>query len=417
MNLCKVCFAVTLLTLQAPNVITAQGKNTQGNGPAPTASTGNPSSAQGNSSTIESQMLALGALDHIASSVASKVCSSKVIVDDASVIIYDQPSFASLQSYEAFVANAKIVSAGYQTLIPPEILRSELKKLAESHQSEHEAGARGKPEKSQRELDQHLSALWKENVMSLQLSTSIDPFSDATSLLSAIAIGSNSENASSLSIPDSVMAVAVTREMQRSPSCKDKGLAIVYPPLFGKASSSDFSAADIQVEIQKLDDVRKVTHAYVDDQKKTGLTNDLKEIDGLYDNFVNSLLQVNSATGVLGSSAVIQGYRLATLLAGREKTATSPAIAPAYVLLGSIVAAGGTQHVHKNIWTALWTGDKITYSGGVAVEIGVWKANSKAPVYADVLRFRAPFRNVKDPSDLSGLDSGDNLPVAQQEKP
>src|SRR3974377_2203139 len=108
MNLCKVCFAVTLLTLQAPNVITAQGKNTQGNGPAPTASQGNPSPAQGKSTNIESQMLALGALDHIASSVASKVCSSKVIVDDATVIIYDQPSFASLQSYAAFLDNAKL---------------------------------------------------------------------------------------------------------------------------------------------------------------------------------------------------------------------------------------------------------------------------------------------------------------------
>jgi hypothetical protein len=90
---------------------------------------------------------------------------------------------------------------------------------------------------------------------------------------------------------------------------------------------------------------------------------------------------------------------------------------PAYVLLASIVAAGGTQHTHKNIWTALWSGDKITYSGGIAVEVGLWNAGSKVPIYADLLRFRAPFRAIKDPSNLTGVDSGDNLSNSDQPTP
>ena len=40
------------------------------------------------------------------------------------------------------------------------------------------------------------------------------------------------------------------------------------------------------------------------------LTAALTDIDGLYDSFINSLLQVNSSTGVIGSAAVIQGYQL-----------------------------------------------------------------------------------------------------------
>ncbi|MGD0445783.1 MAG: hypothetical protein ABSA39_17760 [Edaphobacter sp.] len=38
-----------------------------------------------------------------------------------------------------------------------------------------------------------------------------DPISDATSLLSALAISSNTESAGSITIPDSAMAVALTR--------------------------------------------------------------------------------------------------------------------------------------------------------------------------------------------------------------
>jgi hypothetical protein len=110
---------------------------------------------------------------------------------------------------------------------------------------------------------------------------------------------------------------------------------------------------------------------------------------------MNSLIQVNAGTGALGSSSVIQGYRLARLLAGQEKTTAGPETPPALVLLASIVAAGGTQHTHKNIWTALWSGDNITYSGGIAVEVGLWTVRSRVPIYADVLRFRAPSKRSK----------------------
>ena len=82
---------------------------------------------------------------------------------------------------------------------------------------------------------------------------------------------------------------------------------------------------------------------------------------------------------------------------------------PAFVLLASVVNAGGTQHNHKTLWTALTTGDKITYSGGVVVNAFLWSAGSSSPVYVDVLRYRAPFSKIKSPGDVSGLDSGDNL--------
>jgi hypothetical protein len=296
----------------------------------------------------------------------------------------------------------------------------------------------------------------------------IDPFADAASLISAIAIASNTENPGQVVIPDSAMAVALTRELKAA--CKQK-VAIVYPPLFGNASASDYETADIQLEIQKLDDIRGIVLKSVSAANKQYLTDypkqatsvtavtkgksatdqtvdtttnqtmfaavaadpvlsaGLTDINGLYDNFMNSLLQINSSTGLIGSASVMQGYRLAKLLNGTQcaedeidadgvcpKPTDVPADPysfwrkkPAFVLLASVVNAGGTQHTHKTLWTALSSGDKITYSGGLIVNASLWSANSASPLYARVLRYRAPLSKLKAPSNIDGLDAGDNL--------
>jgi hypothetical protein len=111
------------------------------------------------------------------------------------------------------------------------------------------------------------------------------------------------------------------------------------------------------------------------------------------------------------------------LLAGQDKVEELPktdeheaipekaAVPKAYVLLASFVAAGGTERVHKTFWTALSTGDKITYSGGCVVNVSLWRAGSNSPIYADVLRYRVPFSkmNPKPSSGMDGVASGDNL--------
>jgi hypothetical protein len=112
----------------------------------------------------------------------------------------------------------------------------------------------------------------------------------------------------------------------------------------------------------------------------------------------------------VGSASVIQGYQLANVLAGpAEKNGSYRH--PAFILLASILSAGGTEHVHKNIWTALWSGDKITYSGGVIVNVSLWHSDDKAPLYSDILRYRAPFSNVAKPTDVTDVTIGDNLPT------
>src|SRR5271166_1812328 len=89
-----------------------------------------------------------------------------------------------------------------------------------------------------------------------------------------------------------------------------------------------------------------------------------------------------------------------------------------YVLLASILSAGGTMRDHKTLWTALSTGDKITFSGGLMVNVALWQANSAMPLYANILRYRVPFSNIADPTHPSSgtpnhyseATKGDNLP-------
>jgi hypothetical protein len=399
------------------DIALAQGKKGAG-APATSPSSGAQSAASAPSSSafIESQMIAYGGLDHIASAVAVDVCSkipdpapavaagpgvaAKHEVPTSTVVIYDQASFASLQSYEAFIANAEAVVSLYETLLSDDDKKKLNKQLAEFVSNEHPE--RPKPR-------------------AMGLSSTIDPFSDATALLSAIAVSSNSETPGSIVIPDSAMAVTVTRELTGNAACASKKLKVIYPPLFGNSSSTDFSSADIQSDLQRVHDVRNFVIQAVNtentkwmtDNKNTQsgnpvLTAALSDANGMYDSFMNSLLQVNSASGAVGSASVIQGYQLANVLAGpAEKNGSFRH--PAFILLASILSAGGTELDHKTLWTALWSGDKITYSGGVIVNVSLWHSDDKAPIYSNLLRYRAPFSKVSDPSNKSDVTIGDNL--------
>jgi hypothetical protein len=376
-------------------------------------------------------MLAFGGVNLIASDIARHVCTATNIGNTPTIIIFDQASFATLQSYEAFIANATIVVGAYKTLVSdPQKFAADLKQLYQERATTSGVAS--------------VADLWKGKSATLDLAgpTIGDPISDATALLSAIAISSNIETPGSITIPDSSMALALTREFKLYNDCKSKN--IVYPPLFGLGSASDVSSVDIQADIQQIDDVRKLIHDDVSKRNTdyiaahpvapatpavpatstapatpakpatpgpgdTVLTAALTDVDGLYDSFMNSLLQVNSSTGVTGSASVIQGRQLATLIAGKKNADGSTAVAPAYVLLASFVAAGGTTHDHKTFWTALTTGDKFTYSGGAILNVALWQAFSQSPAYSDVIRYRTPLMKLKKPSSLTEVDAGDNF--------
>ena len=59
---------------------------------------------------------------------------------------------------------------------------------------------------------------------------------------------------------------------------------------------------------------RSSTFHHADDRSASFQNMVLADVNGLYDSFMNSLLQVNTSTGVVGSSSLIQGRELATVI-------------------------------------------------------------------------------------------------------
>lgn len=277
-----------------------------------------------------------------------------------------------------------------------------------------------------------------------------------TPFLSAVAVASNTESAGSITIPDSAMALALTRELKKT--C-DKNLASIgYPPYFGPGSPTDLSEAKIQAAIQAVDDIRREVHGVVDKHYQDLLTGTpnrvdvvmsaaISDVDTLYDNFVNALLQPNSSTGTIGSAAILQGMQLTDFLSrgfvqtpvlecvtgdqkGKVQCTLDDASTPPepgsdqcrctlsdngsrgnepLIVLASVVAAGGTQHTKKNILTALITGDDITYSGGAAVNFSLWSPGDSKPQDQNVYRYRTDFKDMRKPTDQNHVDCGDNL--------
>ena len=265
------------------------------------------------------------------------------------------------------------------------------------------------------------------------ISSTIDPFTDASSVLSSIASATNTETPGSIVFPDSSMAVALTGSLTSSTGgCLSKNLAVTYPPIFGSGSASDYSSADIQSDLDIVNEVRGYVTTAVqganngwitDHTPKTGtppvpgtapangdpiLTAGLTDVTGLYDSFIGPYLQMGSSGTSTGIGPVVQGYQLANLLAGKADAAGQHPH-PAYILLATVVSSGGTMRDHKSFWTALGNGDKITFSGGLIVSVAMWQSNGNAPVFSKVFRFRAPFSDVKDPSDMTNVTNGDNL--------
>lgn len=530
-------FAFLIVFLGFSSFACAQAKPAAA-APAPAAP------ASSSTAAFESQMQAYRGLDIISDSLAKKVCSlDGVARDNGTVVIYDQTAFASLQAYAAFLTNAKIVFADYATLIPPdkrievlgrleedfknqsqyyeELIKAEssekgtnpdrqaalnsaqmlLDRMAQqAHnraasakasieaETKHEAEAMSEGE-TKSEAEAKLEA--KSKALAAATTTvGFTPDTDVTTLLSAIAVSSNVETPGQITIPDSNMAVALTRDIQRVCGSKLARFAIIYPPLFGKGSSSEMAEADLQAEIFEVNAMRseaqrvveegnkdfinnysstqttsqdeedtttdsnkkkgnagekpagtektsKITHTTLDGANTltgdTVLSAAFTDVNGLYDSFMNSLLTINAATGTSGSTAVIQGELLAKVLCGTENADEFPCETdgaggaaqqpgedadpyanwvrrPAFIVLASVANAGGTELDHKTFWTALSSGDKISYSGGAIVNVAVWKADSTSPIYADVLRYRVPFSNFADPKDAAADTAVEKLP-------
>jgi len=362
------------------------------------------SGASASNAPVEVEWLAYGALDEVLQKVADYSCGDKPGLV-SKVLILDPPTLQALQAYDSFYQQAESLSAAFLAMAPV-------------------SGAGG----------------------------TIDTFADITGAVTAAAVATNSETSYMFTIQDPTAAIVLLGKLRReSPeSCKSAHYAGVY-------TVSDISAASkstaetveekptqftkelpsVPKELKDLALTRsKVLQRIIGEARSepqtckaspapiSGSTPTLTAInsqdpcvsafnnlDGTYNSFLTALSTPSSTTGQPAVSAAEQGYPLRALL----QTATETA--PVLGIYLSIAAAGGTQQDRKNLLTAIFTGDWIRYSGGVSVNVIIFKFAGKDSInskilFSDLVRYRTPLRHIKKPSAAKKtLNAGDNLDV------
>jgi hypothetical protein len=350
-----------------------------------------PSSPGGNaggsgSSFFETQMLAYGAVNQIAYAIAQRVCALK---PSGTVLVFDQTSFQNLQAWQSFQASADALTSAYQATI------------------------------SQITFDK--PAAGQNNPTSNTLSTqgpgpAATPSgffagSDVSGLISALA-ASTTNAPSNFTVPDSAMATAILHQMSRLDSCKT--LKRIYYPLFGNSASLVDPTNDVNAVLLRLNNARWSVLALLTQNAATNtsplwlatdhLNTDYDQLLGTLSTSVaqNQTPAAAAAGPNPGITSIVQGAQIAGVLKAPNT----------YVLYANVVSAGGTQQDIKNLFTVLFTGDFISYSGGVIVNYALTESVTDTLLDADVLRYRSSFtrlHHVHKSKHLESVDSGDNI--------
>jgi hypothetical protein len=359
---------------------------------ATTASTSTQSSnqSQGQTATnapFESVMLAYGALDQAMKTLAERTCSYVKPRSGGEaaplIVIIDQASLANAQAYDAFTGTARLLEISFNRLgfvMPTKLEKSDLDKLLAS------------------------------------TAMTFAP-ADITSAIATIMVASNTESASTITIQDVSAALKLSAYLTHDKGCKTNSVEVAYPaisvsdtkPLEDTFTNLAKSREDaLERVVKKIDSGTPATSATpaTPGTPATPATNQwsnaFNSLDGSYNLFLQSSFGVNGTTGQIGLASVVQGYGLRNILQSQNRQV--------YAVYVNVAAAGGTQHVTKNVVTAIFTGDLISYSGGVVVNTMIIKNASPLEVLnADVLRYRTPLTGIENPIHWGSTREGDNL--------
>jgi hypothetical protein len=310
-----------------------QGGGNQGGGNQKGQGGLNNPTQSGSNAPFESQMMAYAATDHIAAAIAAKACDN---LDTGKVaVIYDPTAFSSLLAYTAFEQQATMLVNAY-------------KALAE-------------------ELDVDFAQAQTASLATAQT---------VVGILAQLATASNTENASTIAIADITLQTKIAQELlthckipeaqansggvvavpqgQPPPQPLRTKVPVVIAPQFGVAiheylGTDDEEEAKKQIEAKisaVLGMKTSASKALKDAQKADTPGADYKELNGLFDSFIQATFGTNATTGMPQYSMIVQGYVLNQLL----KTKTT------IVVFEQVLAAGGTARDRKNLFTSLTVG-------------------------------------------------------------
>ena len=355
-------------------------------------------SASSSGSFFETQMLAYGAINQLAYGIAQRVCALK---PNGTVIIFDQTSFQNLQAWQAFQASADALTSAYQTLTSQAAAP-----VAPPPPPAGPAAPAGGASQAQSS-----NTLSTQGPGSAATPQGFFAGSDVGGLISAIAAATTNA-ASSVTVPDSAMATAILHQMGRLSSCSS--VTRTYYPLFGNSANLVGPTNDVNTVLVRLNNARWNIIQVLNSNSATNTSPLWLAADHLntdYDQLLNTLSTsvAQNQTAVTatpgpnpGITSIVQGAQMARVLKQPNT----------YLLYANVVSAGGTQRDRKNLFTIIFTGDLISYSGGAVVNYALTESATDKLVDADVLRYRSSFtrlHDVHESAQLESVDSADNV--------
>jgi hypothetical protein len=93
---------------------------------------------------------------------------------------------------------------------------------------------------------------------------------------------------------------------------------------------------------------------------------------------------------------------LALLLAGAEDSFGRD---DTVVLRAEIIALGGSYRTRRTLWSSMFTGDELSFSGGAAVSFLVFDVSDGSILGGDTLFVRSKYRKSSKAIDDTGLAS------------
>jgi hypothetical protein len=389
--------SVTSVVLLTAFFVTAYGQKGSGasaggsggkTGAGQSSGSGQSGSAQGSGASpfFETEMLAYGGANEIAYAVSHAICNAG-LGSNARVVIFDQVSFQNLQAWQSFKASAAVLESAYGTLLPP---------------PGKDAAASG------------TDAFGTDTARP----ASFFAGSDVSNLISALA-ASTTNTASTFTMPDSTIAIAILHQLPRA--CPTGRPTVFYYPLKGDSANLKDAQTALKNVFAPVNKARAAVQAAIEANytnnisKQPDVTKNpdylvFADLNTQYDQWMATLVTSVAQNQQPGQFVAGPNIGVTSLLQGAE-VERDLQTANTYVLYANTVVAGGTQRDRKNIFS-LFVGDFITYSGGLVVNFGLVSASTNRVVLADVIRYRTPntrLHNAHEINSVESTDSDDNL--------
>ena len=425
----------------------AKGKSDSGAGSSNSSKAG-ASDAGGSAPAIffESQILSYAAVDRITKQIDVDICTSLGSSPGTRVFVYDPATFANLQLVAGFELQIQLLTAAFNSFLAKphdDSIAQQVRDLrAQVELLEQRLAA----------LEQQIAALESNQpapTLTAATTTPAVPFAKPAAILTALGpylTASTTDKSGTFSLSDAAIAMSIVHHMHSD--CTTNPPTLIYPrialPPSGTSSPTTEDAITqlmsslfaIQRQaatiVQAAEDEHQKTlgaagskaagdHSQGSADQGTGgkggdqasgqgaITKTLAGADyqslsgatGLLNQILGYYTQPLPGASVPAVASLAQGYQLLHEL--------SKSAGATYVLFLEGTVGGGTQRIRKNLFTNLFYGDLIRYSGGAVIAYGLLKLDTAVISPANTYRYVTPYTTIMSPRDVEESRVGDNL--------